>query len=148
MFGKKVAFGRKRIGRVYAPSRAKIVIFTHPIFESDFDCLTGKNRLHANSLPSPIASDKNKNLLRKKNIFTFFFSILKTKLAKDQSSGPKKKNSKKKNVFFFNFKFLKIGIKPRFYTLSIGQRHTAQNEPVLVRSLKLNQEGRGQYLHG
>ena len=64
MFGKKVAFGRKRIGRVYAPSRVKIVIFTHPIFESDFDCLTGKNRLHANSLPSPIASDKNKNLLR------------------------------------------------------------------------------------
>ena len=79
MSGKKVAFGRKRIGRVYVASRAKIVIFTHPIFESDFDCLTGKNRLHANSLPSPIASDKNKNLLRKKNIFTFFFSILKIK---------------------------------------------------------------------
>ena len=73
MFEKKVAFGRKRIGRVYAPSRSKIVIFTHPIFESDFDCLTGKNRLHANSLPSPIASDKNKNLLSKKNIFLRFF---------------------------------------------------------------------------
>ena len=82
MFGKKVAFGRKRIGRVYAPSRSKIVIFTHPIFESDFDCLTGKNRLHANSLPSPIASDKNKNSLRIK--------------ALDQ-----RKKIRKKNRFFF-----------------------------------------------
>ena len=27
-------------------------LFTHPIFESDFDCLTGKNRLHANSFLS------------------------------------------------------------------------------------------------
>ena len=81
MSGKKVAFGRKRIGRVYVASRAKIVIFTHPIFESDFDCLTGKNRLHANSLPSPIASDKHKNLQRKKKcrIFfsTFFFNFKK-----------------------------------------------------------------------
>ena len=65
MFGKKVAFGRKRIGRVYVPSRAKIVIFTHPIFESDFDCLTGKNRLHALSLLSPLASHKPKNIYKK-----------------------------------------------------------------------------------
>ena len=54
---KKVTFGRKCIGRVYIASRAKIVIFTHPIFESHFDCLTG--RLHANSLLSPLASHKN-----------------------------------------------------------------------------------------
>mgnify|MGYP004270349345 CR=1 FL=1 len=56
---KKVAFGRKCFGRVYLASLAQIEIFTHPIFESDFDCLTGKNRLHANSLLSPLASDKN-----------------------------------------------------------------------------------------
>ena len=29
-----------------------------------------------------------------------------------------------------------------------GQHHTAQNRPVLVRSLKSNQDGQGQYLHG
>ena len=73
---KKVTFGRKCIGRVYIASRAKIVIFTHPIFESDFDCLTGKNRLHANSLPSPLASDKTKNL-QKKCFWNIFFAIWK-----------------------------------------------------------------------
>ena len=74
MFGKKVAFGRKRIGRVYVASRAKIVIFTHPIFESDFDCLTGKNRLHALSLLSPLASYKLKNFTKKK--YTLFLMHL------------------------------------------------------------------------
>ena len=84
--------------------------FTHPIFESDFDCLTGKNRLHANSLPSPIASDKNKNLQRKKKkcrIFYIFFSILKNKnLLRIKALDQRKKSSKKK-TFFFNFNFLK-----------------------------------------
>ena len=42
-----VSFGRNRVGRVYLASRARTFQFTHPIFESDFDCLTGKNRLHA-----------------------------------------------------------------------------------------------------
>ena len=87
MFVKKVAFGRKRIGRVYAPSRAKIVIFTHPIFESDFDCLTGKNRLHALSLLSPLASYKLKKFTKKicilYNAFIFNFSVM--TLAKGES---------------------------------------------------------------
>ena len=74
---KKVTFGRKCIGRVYIASRAKIVLFTHPIFESDFDCLTGKNRLHANSLLSLLASDKTKNL-QKKMFLKHFFRYLKT----------------------------------------------------------------------
>ena len=99
MFGKKVAFGRKRIGRVYAPSRAKIVIFTHPIFESDFDCLTGKNRLHANSLPSPIASDKNKNLLRKKKL-RFFFNFKNKNLLRIKAPDQRKKIRKKRFFLF------------------------------------------------
>ena len=52
-------FGSYGCGRVYIASRARTTIFTHPIFESDFDCLTGKNHLHAQSLLSPIASDKH-----------------------------------------------------------------------------------------
>ena len=104
MFEKKVAFGRKRIGRVYAPSPSKIVIFTHPIFESDFDCLTGKNRLHANSLPSPIASDKNKNLLSKKNIFLrFFFNFKNKSLLRIKALDQRKKIRKKKSFFFLKF---------------------------------------------
>ena len=34
------------------PRNEAPLLFTHPIFESDFDCLTGKNRLHAKSLLS------------------------------------------------------------------------------------------------
>ena len=56
---KKVTFGSYGSGRVYIASRVRTTIFTHPIFESDFDCLTGKNHLHAQSLLSPIASDKH-----------------------------------------------------------------------------------------
>ena len=44
-------------GRVYRASRARTANFTHPIFESDFDCLTGKNHIHAQSLLSLIASN-------------------------------------------------------------------------------------------
>ena len=50
---KKVAFGSYGSGRVYKASRAETAIFTHPIFESDFYCLTGKNQLHAQS-PYPL----------------------------------------------------------------------------------------------
>ena len=34
--------------------------FTHPIFESDFDCLTGKHRILALLSPSPLASNNTK----------------------------------------------------------------------------------------
>jgi hypothetical protein len=34
------------------PQNEASFFFTHPIFESDFDCLTGKTRHHANSLLS------------------------------------------------------------------------------------------------
>ena len=62
-------FGRIVTRCVYSATRAEKAIFTHPIFESDFDCLTGKNRLHAFSLLSPLASDKPKTLPKKIHIY-------------------------------------------------------------------------------
>jgi len=45
----RVLFNRAATKR---PRNQAPCFFTHPIFESDFDCLTGKNRLHANLLLS------------------------------------------------------------------------------------------------
>ena len=42
------------------PRNEALWLFTHPIFESDFDCLTGKNRLHADSFLS-LSPLTNKN---------------------------------------------------------------------------------------
>ena len=71
-FSKKFILAVCCFAPVYLASRAKIELFTHPIFESDFDCLTGKYRLHALSLLSPIASDKNKNFKKKIYFWSFF----------------------------------------------------------------------------
>ena len=57
---KKAFRAAKELAAFTYPRSAKIVLFTHPIFESDFDCLTGKNRLHATLLLSPLASYKPK----------------------------------------------------------------------------------------
>ena len=65
---KKAFRAAKELATFTYPRPAKSGLFTHPIFESDFDCLTGKNRLHALSLLSPLASHKPKNL-QKKNAF-------------------------------------------------------------------------------
>ena len=46
-------WGRVGSGNVYIGSLGRHWKFTHPIFESDFDCLTGKNRLHAQLSPIP-----------------------------------------------------------------------------------------------
>ena len=56
---KGVLFDRAATKR---PRNQALHFFTHPIFESDFDCLTGKNRLHANSLLS-LSPLTNKKLL-------------------------------------------------------------------------------------
>ena len=62
------SLGRSERKTYYVPGRVilnnqrplfqgqKIVKFTHPIFESDFDCLTGNDRFHALLSPSPLAS--------------------------------------------------------------------------------------------
>ena len=50
---KKVFRAAKELAAFTYPRSAKIGLLTHPIFESDFDCLTGKNRLHANPTPIP-----------------------------------------------------------------------------------------------
>ena len=53
---------------VYLPSFSINWKFTHPIFESDFDCLTGKNRLHAQHSPIhhlPLINQKNQKNLKK-----------------------------------------------------------------------------------
>ena len=50
----------------------KTLKFTHPIFESDFDCLTGNGRFQALLSVSPLASyklkPKEKKILRKKSL--------------------------------------------------------------------------------
>ena len=70
----------KELAAFTYPRSAKIGLLTHPIFESDFDCLTGKNRLHALSLLSPLASYKLKNFTKKNcilfNAFVFNFSVM------------------------------------------------------------------------
>ena len=71
----------KELAAFTYPRSAKTLLFTHPIFESDFDCLTGKNRLHALSLLSPLASYKLKNFTKKKiciifNAFIFNSSVM------------------------------------------------------------------------
>ena len=70
----------KELAAFTYPRSAKTQLFTHPIFESDFDCLTGKNRLHALSLLSPLASYKLKNLQKKicilLNAFIFNCSVI------------------------------------------------------------------------
>ena len=60
---KKLCFTRdstpKRASRVFkqgSSQGSKSRGFTHPIFESDFDCLTGNDRFHAPLSPSPLAS--------------------------------------------------------------------------------------------
>ena len=58
-------------------SRARTTIFTHPIFESDFDCLTGKNHLHhLQSLLSLIASDKHKSIMKSKHPSQCMFLLI------------------------------------------------------------------------
>ena len=77
---KKAFRAAKELATFTYPRLAKIGLFTHPIFESDFDCLTGKNRLHALSLLSPLASHKPKKNLQKKcilfNAFLFHLSVI------------------------------------------------------------------------
>ena len=63
--GKKVFRAAKELAAFTYPRSAKRRLFTHPIFESDFDCLTGKNRLHALSLLSPLASYKLEKFTKK-----------------------------------------------------------------------------------
>ena len=58
LLSEKRRFLQSRSDKTASKSRA--YFFTHPIFESDFDCLTGKNRLQANSLlPSRLLQNKN-----------------------------------------------------------------------------------------
>ena len=51
MFDKKCTFGLPGgLVGVWVPQGRENRNFTHPIFESDFDCLTGKHRILALSL--------------------------------------------------------------------------------------------------
>ena len=69
IFDKKCTFGLPGgLVGVWVPQSCENRNFTHPIFESDFDCLTGKHRILALSLLPllpPIIQNKNfKNQLR------------------------------------------------------------------------------------
>ena len=61
--------------RWYGSQGPKSRNFTHPIFESDFDCLTGKHRILALLSPSPLASNNPRKKLQNQNslISAFFF---------------------------------------------------------------------------
>ena len=50
-------------------------VSTHPIFESDFDCLTGKNRPHANPLLSLLPLTFKKQILER-SIITKYFTVI------------------------------------------------------------------------
>ena len=60
---KRVLFDRAATKR---PRNEAPLLSTHPIFESDFDCLTGKNRIQATSLPSlsPLTDKKRLKIIQ------------------------------------------------------------------------------------
>ena len=53
---KKAFRAAKELATFTYPRPAKSGLFTHPIFESDFDCLTGDDRFQALLFPSLLAS--------------------------------------------------------------------------------------------
>ena len=59
------------------PQNEAPLLFTHPIFESDFDCLTGKNRLHAISLLSLSPLTNKKKTQRRKQMSNRIDSCMK-----------------------------------------------------------------------
>ena len=56
---------------IYLASKAQNRNFTHPIFESDFDCLTGNDRFQALLSHSPLASYNLKQKILKKVLFCY-----------------------------------------------------------------------------
>ena len=103
----------KELAAFTYPRSAKTRLFTHPIFESDFDCLTGKNRLHALSLLSPLASYKLKKFTKKICIFYIMHLYLISALwrwPKERVKGPpfKLKINIKNAAIFGHLNYLKM----------------------------------------